>query len=317
MRQAWRGGVTRPLLPGDRVRLVSPSSPPTRELVERGAALFAGWGLEVEIGAHAFDRFGHYLAGTDADRLADLNSALRDPRVRAIIATRGGKGAYRIAHAIDFAAARADPKPLVGYSETTILHLSLWANAGVAGLHGPHAEWLEDHYGQGGAESLRRALMDPQPITIQQDPDSLTAAVRTSGRAEGILLGGNLDMLRTSVGWACPSFDGAILFVEAIDMAIGALDRAITQLLRSGVLAGVRGIAIGQFIRTGDTAPGKWSAADVLSDRLGSLGVPVLGGLPMGHGPSPVTLPLGTRAVLDVDRRTLTVDAVDGGNSMR
>src|SRR5262249_7147263 len=102
------------LQPGDRVRLVSPASPPERDKVAQGARLLEQWGLEVEFGAHVFDRFGHFLAGRDEDRLADLNDALRDPGVRAVITTRGGKGAYRIAHAVDFAAVRKNPKPLVG-----------------------------------------------------------------------------------------------------------------------------------------------------------------------------------------------------------
>ena len=110
---------------GDRVRLVSPASTPEREQVARSAEPLTTWGLTVEIGRHVFDRFGHYLAGRNEDRLADLNDALRDPGVRAILATRGGKGAYRIASGLDFAAARRDPKPLVGFSDVTILHLVL------------------------------------------------------------------------------------------------------------------------------------------------------------------------------------------------
>ena len=93
---------------GDRVRFVSPASTPDREAVARGAELLRSWGLDVEIAPHAFDTQG-YLAGHDADRLSDLNDALRDPGVRAVFATRGGKGAYRIAADLDVAAARADP----------------------------------------------------------------------------------------------------------------------------------------------------------------------------------------------------------------
>src|SRR5436305_13470490 len=91
------------LRPGDRVRLVSPASTPSKEGVRRCAEIFASWGLCVEFGAHVFSEFG-YLAGTDEERLADLNEALRDPGVRAIFATRGGKGSYRIADRLDFGA---------------------------------------------------------------------------------------------------------------------------------------------------------------------------------------------------------------------
>ena len=293
--------------PGDRVRFVSPASTPELAHVERGAQLLRGWGLDVEIGVHVFDRVGHYLAGSDADRLGDVNDALRDPGVRAIFATCGGKGAYRIADGLDFDAAHADPKPLIGHSETTILHLALWKHCRIGGFHGPHVAWTDDYYGATAETSLRAALMDPEPLTIVQDRDSLTADLMVPGSATGVLVGGNLDSLRTSVGWACPSFDGAILLIEAVDMFIGAIDRALTQLLRSGQLEGVHGVAIGQFIRAGDKKAGKWSAIDVLRDRLEPLGVPVLGGLPIGHGPNPATIPLGTMAVLDTTTRTLTV----------
>jgi muramoyltetrapeptide carboxypeptidase len=270
---------------GDRVRFVSPASPPEREQVLRGAELLTSWGLTVEIGRHAFDSFGHYLAGRDKNRLDDLNDALRDPGVRAILATKGGKGAYRIASGVDFAAASRDPKPLVGFSDITILHLVLWQRCRLLGFHGPHAGWSDEWYGAGSADALRRALMQPEQVTVRQDPDELTAKVLIDGQADGVLLGGNLDTIGRSVGWACPSFDGAILLIEDVDKHIGAIDRTLTQLLEAGCLDGVRGVAVGQCIRAAEQRPGKWSIVDLLYDRLGPLAVPVLGGLPIGHGP--------------------------------
>ena len=122
------------LRPGDRVRFVSPASPPERIAVARGAEILSSWGLRVELGAHVFDTMGHYLAGSDEDRLADINEAIRDPGLRAIFSTRGGKGSYRIAHALDFEAMSRDPKPLVGFSDITILHVALWHRCRVAGF---------------------------------------------------------------------------------------------------------------------------------------------------------------------------------------
>jgi muramoyltetrapeptide carboxypeptidase len=296
------------LRPGDRVRFVSPASTPDRANVAHGARMMEGWGLKVEIGDHVFDRNGHFLAGRDEDRLADFNDALRDPGVRAIFTTRGGKGAYRIAHALDFAAALRDPKPLIGYSDITILHLALWRQCRVAGFHGPHADWDRAYYGDDAADRLRRALMKPDPITIRQDPRELTAKVVVEGAATGTLMGGNLSMLGRSVGWACPSFAGAILLIEAVDTFIGQIDGTLTQLRRSGCLDGLKGVAVGQFIRSAEPKPRKWSVIDVLYDQLGELGVPILGGLPIGHGPHPPTVPLGTMATLDTMAGTLTIE---------
>src|SRR5436853_103792 len=126
------------LKPGDRVRFVSPASTPPREWVQDGVKLLESMGLKVELGKHVFDEYG-YLAGNDRDRLADINDALRDPGIKAIIATRGGKGAYRIADGLDFAAARKHPKLFVGFSENTIIHLALWKHCRLVGLHG--ATW--------------------------------------------------------------------------------------------------------------------------------------------------------------------------------
>ena len=108
----------------DKVRFISPAGTPDREEVQRRARIIKAWGLKVDFGEHAFKTLS-YLAGTDEERLSDLNSALRDPEVRGVFTTRGGKGSYRIADGIDFDAARQDPKFLIGFSDITILHLSL------------------------------------------------------------------------------------------------------------------------------------------------------------------------------------------------
>ena len=272
-----------------------------------GVRLLEGWGLKAEVGAHALDRHGHFLAGKDDDRLSDWNDAVRDPGVRAIFTTRGGKGSYRIAHAIDFEAARRDPKPWIGFSDITILHLASWHHCRVPSFHGPHLAWEEAYYGPASAGSMRRALMEPETVIIRQDPSELTAEVVIPGAASGILLGGSLGVIGRAVGWACPGFAGAILFLEAIDTEIGQIDSVLTQLRRSGLLDGLKGVAIGQFIRSAEPKPGKWSAIDVLCDHFSALGVPVLGGLPVGHGPHPPTIPLGTMAALDTAASTLTI----------
>jgi muramoyltetrapeptide carboxypeptidase len=301
------------LRPGDRVRIVSPASPPTRDGVARGVDLLTSWGLQVEVGDHAFDRWG-YMAGRDEDRVADLNSAFHDPGVRAIITTRGGKGAYRIVDDLDFDAVRRDPKPLVGFSDITHLHLALWARCGLASLHGPFANWSDEWSGPASAEALRNALMTDIPIVVRQHPGEVTAAVTIAGTATGVLVGGNLDAIRTETGAGLPSLAGAILFLEhQMGTGLGEVDRALTQLTRSGSLNGLRGVVLGQFLGFEQTAAdpslGGWGIVDVLRDRLTRLGVPVLGGLPVGHGLHPPTIPLGTQATIDTATGTLTVEA--------
>lgn len=297
--------------PGDRVRIVAPASPPSREEVSRGVELLTSWGLRVELGEHVFDQWG-YMAGRDEDRVLDLNAAFRDPGVRAVIAARGGKGAYRIVDDLDTDALRRDPKPVVGFSDITHLHLAVWSRCRLAGLHGPFAKSRDTYTGPASAESLRRALMTTDPVTLHRDASEATADVTVDGTATGILMGGNLSAIRTEAGAGLPSLQGAILFLEhQRGTGLGEVDRALTQLTRSRALDGLRGVALGQFLGfdrdADDPTLGGWGIRDVLHDRLAALGVPVLGGLPAGHGNHPPTIPLGTRATMDTVSGTLTV----------
>ncbi|HET7302651.1 MAG TPA: LD-carboxypeptidase [Candidatus Saccharimonadales bacterium] len=292
---------------GDCVRLVSPASTPTPEWVAKITATLENLGLVVQCGAHVLDEWG-YMAGRDEDRLADINEAFRDPQVKAVITTRGGKGAYRIADKLDFESIRKHPKLLLGFSEITILHLALWKHCGLASVHG--AVW-DESFGSQTALSFRRSILSNEPVIITAQNNEPTAGLTTDGTAKGILLGGNQDMIATAAGWGLPSLEGAILLLEDVDKRLGFIDRQLTMLQNGGHLKDIAGVAVGQYEQCGadDTTQGTWTAIDVLRDRLGSLNVPILGGLPLGHGKNPRAVPIGTRAVLDTAAKTLTVDA--------
>jgi muramoyltetrapeptide carboxypeptidase len=292
------------LEPGDRVRVVSPASTPDRDFVARGVELLTGWGLQVELGEHVFDSVG-YLAGTDEDRLADLNDAFRDPGVRAVFATRGGKGAYRISDQLDFGAVRRDPKPLVGFSDITAVHLSLWKECGLAGVHGPFVTDEAEC-----AEALRKVLMTTDDVVIKQDPTELSAGLTDGGPATGFLMGGNLSTVAHAVGGELSSLAGGILLIEDnLGTGLGMIDRQLTQLIKSGLLDDLTGIAVGRFNGFEDERANGWSVLDVMRDRFDLLAVPVLGGLPIGHGRQPATVPLGTVATIDPAAGTFTVAA--------
>ncbi|MDE1996165.1 MAG: LD-carboxypeptidase, partial [Rhizobiaceae bacterium] len=259
-----------------------------------------------DFGEHAFSK-QDYLAGSDEQRLADLNLALRDPDIRAIFATRGGKGSYRISDRLDFDAVRRDPKWLVGFSDITSLHLSLWTHCRQLGIHG--ALFSDDEKdGSVATEtstSLRNLLMASPEITIRSRPEEPTAALTTTGLASGRLIGGNLEIVSTSVGWALPDMRGAILLLEAVNMFRSQVDRQLTMLRKGGYLDGLAGIAIGQF--TGFEFDRRFSVIDILREHFEPLDIPVLGGLPLGHGPRPLSVPIGAKVRLDADERTLMV----------
>jgi muramoyltetrapeptide carboxypeptidase len=294
--------------PGEAVALVSPSGPASRERVEFGVAMLTSWGLEVAIAPGAFDRNG-YLAGTDETRLADLNAALRDPAIRGIICTRGGYGAQRIVDGIDMDAVRADPKIIAGFSDITALQLAVYQHAGVASLQSPMLAWNAERTGENSANSLRDALMTTDPVVLSALQDQETYPVRIPGPpVTGTLLGGNLCLIAATVGTRdLPDLAGAILLIEDVNEPPYKVDRMLTHLRRSGALDGVAGFAVGQFTGCADG----WSTTvvDVLTERLGALDVPVLGGLPTGHGTGQLSVPVGVPAILDVSAGTLTAES--------
>jgi muramoyltetrapeptide carboxypeptidase len=303
-----RVAVRRPhaLRRGDRVRVVAPGGRPDPGPLDRGLQILRGWGLRVEVAPHVFDRWGH-LAGSDADRLADLNAALRDPGVRGIFAARGGFGCQRIVDGMEVAAARRDPKVVVGFSDVTSLHGKLWREARLVTFYGPMVSWNDSRTGPESEASLRAAVMGTDRVVLTRDPAEPSAAVHRPGLARGRLLGGTLSVLATSVGAGdLPELAGAILLIEDIDEPPYSYDRMLTHLRRVGALAGINGVAIGQLVNPGP--PGERDVPAVVRERLGDLGVPILGGLRIGHGNGQLTVPLGVPAVIDTAAGTLTVE---------
>jgi muramoyltetrapeptide carboxypeptidase len=295
---------------GDLVALVAPSGwvPPAR--AQAAVGVLTGWGLRIRMGAHALGRHT-YLSGTDEERLADLNDALRDPSVRGILCLRGGYGAQRIADRLDLDAARADPKVVAGFSDITALHLALWAGAGLPTVHGPTVTQFDRGATSLTATAARHALMSGEPVTVTALDEEGTRDLRVPGRAEGLLLGGNLTLLATSVGTRFrPDLRGAILLLEDVHEEPYEIDRFLVQLTRAGWLDGLAGVAVGQFTDCGTPDISQPGVVEVLTERLTPLGVPVLGGLPIGHGDQQVAVGLGVPAVLDATAGTLVVQPV-------
>jgi muramoyltetrapeptide carboxypeptidase len=286
-----------PLRQRDQIALVAPASWPTVEWVDWTAAKISSWGFDPVVAGHVLDQVG-YLAGSDADRLADLNAAIRDVDVRAIVCVMGGCGSLRLLHDIDVDALRRDPKPLVGYSDITALH-RVWHQAGVVSLHGPVAG---DH-----ADDVQTFLTGSVTGALHAASDQFGAELTTSGSASGPLFGGNLEMLARTVGVLEFDLAGHILLLEINRAAgLGMVDRALTQLIMAGALDGIAGIAIGYLQGFEGYADRGWTVLDVLRDRLRLLEVPVLAGLPLGHDESPRTVGLGLAHRLDADAATLT-----------
>lgn len=300
------------LVPGDLVVMASPGGTPTPEAIERGIALLQSWGLRVEVGEHAFDELGGYLAGTDDDRLADLNWALGHPEAKAFLACRGGYGTTRIIDRADFDALEDHPKVVIGYSDITTLHLGIAAQTRLPSLHSPMGAWSTNNT-PATAEALRAALMTTAPVALQRDPLQSTANVFVGGKASGKLIGGNLSLLDAEPeNRNFPYAEDKIILIEEVEEARYRVDNMLTRLLRAGAFDDAAGIVIGHFTPREDdlVKPGEWTLSEVIMDRLGGLGIPILGGVKIGHDPDPRVVPLGTHAELDADAGTLVVEAV-------
>ncbi|WP_053747216.1 S66 peptidase family protein [Streptomyces sp. MMG1533] len=293
------------LAPGARVAVVAPSGPVPEERLQAGLDVLRGWDLDPVVGPHVPDRHGEfdYLAGADADRAADLQSAWCDPSVDAVLCARGGYGVQRMVDLLDWEAMRAaGPKLLVGFSDVTALHEEFAARLGLVTLYGPMAAGVDFIKNARAQEHLKATLFAPE--TVRTITSGGTALV--PGRARGTTLGGCLCLLAAELGTphARPGAHGGLLCLEDVGEETYRLDRYLTQLLRAGWLEGVRGVLLGSWERC---EPYERVRA-LLVDRLGGLGVPVVEEFGFGHGEGALTIPFGVAAELDADAGTLTLD---------
>lgn len=296
---------------GATVALIAPSSPPSEEKLIKGIENLTQLGFTIIEGKHLRSQNGH-LAGTDAQRLSDLHWAFENPEVEAVWCIRGGYGATRLLPELDYALIKRNPKPFIGYSDITALHLAIQQRTGLVTFHGQVAggAFPEDTW-----RCLQAVLMQPEiPFDIaapslENIPEGIEYQPFTilSGQAKGTLIGGNLALLAAMAGTDfAPIFSHKIVFIEDIGEQPYRIDRLLTQLLQGTDLKAAAGIALGVF-NDCQPKPGSPSLSleATLRDRLGGLGIPVVYGIPFGHVDHQATLPYGIKAYLDADQKVL------------
>ena len=306
--------VARAAPPGSTIGVVTPGSPPeTRAEVERGIAWWESKGYRVKLMPGALEQDGWH-AGSPEVRASDLQRAFADPEIDAIQTMRGGYGSAQVVPLLDLDAIAVTPKAFVGFSDITALHVALLVRAGLATFYGPS---LTD-FGNPSAspfttDRFLQVLAGNTSGLVPEDRDRLTVISIAGGGATGRLVGGCLVDFIYTIGtrWE-PDLDGAIFFFEECNSAPIQIDGALLYLEQVGKLEGVRGIVVGELAGCEwyehSSAPRSKTLEDVLDDHLGGLGIPVLYGLPLGHGASLATLPLGVEATVDADALTLTIN---------
>ena len=310
----------RALEPGDTVAVSALSGGldhDEAELFERGIRAVEGLGFmvraapSVELGRHRW-----WMSAPPADIAAELNGLFRDPEVRAILALTGGRATLSYLDLIDFDAVRADPKPLLGFSDISALHLALHARTGLVTIHsdlvmhgfGDWEELPEDRRQE--LEDVHRRILtgDPDPVALPQLGDWESWR---PGRATGPLLGGLLNRLvRLQAGpYALDAdrFDGALLFWEEVGTSDSVIWNDLHVLRQAGVLDRIAGMIVGptSTVETLDEGPG--NLREVVLDVLGDRDIPVLGNVDIGHEPPNVPLPLGVLAEMDADAASITL----------
>jgi muramoyltetrapeptide carboxypeptidase len=294
----------RRLRAGDRVALLTPSSPSNIERIDEGIDVLRFCGLEpVEYpSARARASVQPFLAGTDEDRAKDLRAALLDDSIAGVMTVGGGYGSQRMLEVMDWSGLDAvEPKVVVGYSDVTALLEALASRLGWASVMGPmvsEGEFRESY----SFSSLWRCLASPERYDSLEFRDARTL---TSGVAEGVTAGGNLSLLTGSVGttttWTPP---GGIVLIEDENEDAPRTDIMLTHLRRSGYFAQAAAVVTGKFTNAGDSTEEELQA--VIDDRLGDLDIPVIANANIGHGGHVQTWPIGVAARLDADARTLT-----------
>jgi muramoyltetrapeptide carboxypeptidase len=295
------GGTLRSIRPpalrtGDLLGLCAPSGAVDPEALARGVAALESLGFRVRVPDGLLERRFH-SAGTVERRAEELQGLFLDDGVAGIVCARGGAGAIRLLPLLDAEAVLAHPKPFVGYSDVTALHLLLGA-AGLVTFHGPMVA-REFADGRADLASFRRALLGEERQVVFE---SGLRPLR-EGRAEGVLRGGCLSLLAAAAGtpWALDSSrEATILLVEDVDEPPYRLERMLAQLDLAGCLKGVRGIVFGEMTGCRADPDAGYSLEDVVLDVLEPLAIPVAIGLNTGHTTGLcATVPLGVRARLD------------------
>ncbi|WP_215223028.1 S66 peptidase family protein [Echinicola shivajiensis] len=300
-----------PLKKGDLVGLVSPSSASNDEILFQFAQeTLEALGFRVLRGEHLSSRRGH-LAGTDEERAGDINAMFKNKDVKGIICIRGGSGAARILALLDYKMIRKNPKPILGYSDITALHNAIYAQTGLITFHGPNATGSWNSF---NVKQFEQMFFEQKLVKFeneQEKGDDLIVKknrIQTihPGKAEGIIVGGNLTVLTALAGSPyLPDFKNKILFLEDVGEDPYRIDRMMSTLMLMGALDEIKGFIFGQC---SDCDPsggfGSLTIWQILQDYIQPLEIPAYRGAMIGHVSKQFIVPIGAKVSMDADAGT-------------
>ena len=314
-------GIIKPkaLKKGDKVALISPASNLDEpEDLNIDCDVMRWLGFEPVVGKNVMNQYG-YLAGKDKERADDLNEMFSRKDIAGIFCTRGGYGTMRMLPYIDYDIIKKNPKVIIGYSDITALHQAIYKMTGMVTFHGPVAGSTFNDYTM---EYLNRAIFSNKPIGPIKNPPTPENKVEienrlikiNKGKAVGNLIGGNLSLIVSLIGTPYDvDYKNKILFLEEVGEEPYRLDRMLTQLWLAGKLQQLNGIIIGKMtdVKSSDYKPAfhnTLSIEEILKTRLEPLKIPAVYGYMIGHIKDKVTIPIGLKATLDVDKGIFSID---------
>lgn len=289
------------------IGIVSPSSPPNQESLERSLTFLEGLGLKWKFGEHVKDQYG-YLAGKDDERLDDLHAMFADPEVKGIICAGGGYGSARYTDKLDFDLIRDNPKIFWGFSDITFLHTAIGRYTNLITFHGP---MLASCVGKESFHPLSAKMFEQlfEPMELHYDERISPLESLSGGVVTGEIVGGNLSLLANTIGTRYEvETKGKLLFIEDVGEEPYRVDGLLNQLRMADKLTDAAGIIIGDF---SDAEPKKRKESltldEVFDHYVGRLGKPVVKGFKIGHCEPHFAIPLGAEARLNADERSLTL----------
>lgn len=308
-------GLIKPsrLMEGDKIALVTPGSYITEQEKQESIDNLRNLGFNVDYSSRLMQKNG-YFSATDEERAADINEMFERKDIQGIMCARGGYGCARILPFLDYELIEENPKALIGFSDVTALHYAIYKKCNLITFHGPVSI---STFNQFSVKNFDDVLMNPTfELTLMNstsnnnyNPYGIT--VISDGTAEGDLIGGNLSIAVSLIGTEYDvDYSGKIIFLEEFLEEPYRIDRMLTQMIQAGKFEEAAGIALGVFKlcesnKTNPSFAGSYSLIEVLKDRLGNLGIPVIYGLSFGHVVDKFTIPFGVNAELNTESQQL------------
>lgn len=296
---------------GDTIGIISPSSPTSKENVNKAEAKLKEIGFEVKMGKNLYKTYG-YLAGSDKERAEDLNNMFMDEEVDGIICIRGGYGAPRILELLDYEGIKNNPKVFVGYSDITALHIAINQICNLVTFHGPMVSSnMIDDFSEFSKDSLYRNILNNEAIGLVENPKGEEIEIINRGISEGEIVGGNLSLIADTLGtpYEIDTKD-KILLIEEVGEEPYNIDRMLTQLRLAGKLEEASGIILADWNdceAESDEYDDSLTLMEVFKDIIKPIGKPTIYNLKSGHCKPMITIPLGVKAKLNANKGELYI----------